>query len=164
VDQSALQPNSRRAFCLGSACTRREQFPISGVGGRCLEPEKVGTEEANIGIDKFICKGLRRENSNTDPLRPGARNPKLCNKSDFFGEAESNFPTGWKAWDRIRVVDSKQLVLDWETPHIAEYVAFILLRLRDLIGDARDKYAETAKGLEKRIRRALKAQGTSGPD
>jgi hypothetical protein len=86
----------------------------------------------------------------------------LLINADFFGEAESNLPTGWNAWDRTGVLDSEQLVLDWETPHIAEYVAFILLRLQDLSRDARDKYTETAKELEKRIRRALKAQGTSG--
>lgn len=82
--------------------------------------------------------------------------------SDLFGEAESNFPTGWNAWDRSRVLESKQLVLDWETPHIAKYVAFILLRLQDLYGDARAKHGETARELEKRIRHALKAQGASG--
>jgi hypothetical protein len=82
--------------------------------------------------------------------------------SDFYAEAESKFPAGWSSWDRAGVLDSGQLVLDWQTPHIAMYAAFILLRLQDLYRDARDKYAETAKDLEKRIRRALKAQGTAG--
>jgi hypothetical protein len=82
--------------------------------------------------------------------------------SDFFGEAESKFPVGWSEWDRTGVLHSAHLVLDWETPHIATYAAFILMRLQDLSRDARDKYAESAKELERRIRRALKFQGTSG--
>jgi hypothetical protein len=81
--------------------------------------------------------------------------------SDFFGEAEGNFPIGWSQWDRTCVLNAAQLVLDWETPHIATYAAFILMRLQDLSQDARDKYAESAKELERRIRRALKFQGTS---
>jgi len=81
--------------------------------------------------------------------------------SDFFGEAEGNFPIGWSQWDRTCVLNAAQLVLDWETPHIATYAAFILMRLQDLSKDARDKYAESAKELERRIRRALKFQGTS---
>jgi len=81
---------------------------------------------------------------------------------DFFGETESNFPAGWSSWDRTGVLNSRQLVLDWDTPHIAKYTAFILLRLQDLAKDARDKYSQSAKDLEKRIRRALKAHGTSG--
>jgi len=82
--------------------------------------------------------------------------------ADFYAEAESKFPAGWSLWDRAGVLDSGQLVLDWETPHIAMYAAFILLRLQDLYRDARDKYAETATHLEKRIRHALKSQGTDG--
>jgi hypothetical protein len=81
---------------------------------------------------------------------------------DFYAEAEDKFPAGWNSWDRAGVLDSGQLVLDWETPHIAMYAAFILLRLQDLYRDARDKYAETATHLEKRIRHALKSQGTDG--
>jgi hypothetical protein len=80
----------------------------------------------------------------------------------FLGEAETNFPPGWRSWDRTGVLESGQFVFDWETPHIAMYAAFILLRLQDLAKDARDKYAETAKNLEKRIRGALKFQRTSG--
>jgi hypothetical protein len=82
--------------------------------------------------------------------------------ADFFGEAESNFPTAWASWDRTGVLNSNQLILDWETLHIAKYTAFILLRLQDLSGDATDKYAETAKELRKRICHSLKSQGTSG--
>ncbi|HLK07308.1 MAG TPA: hypothetical protein VKV30_05195 [Candidatus Angelobacter sp.] len=82
--------------------------------------------------------------------------------SDFYAEAESKTPSGWNSWDRAGVLDPGQLVLDWETPHIAMYAAFILLRLQDLYGDARDKYAESAKELEKRIRYALRSQGTAG--
>jgi len=81
---------------------------------------------------------------------------------DFYAEAEDKFPAGWNLWDRAGVLDSGKLVLDWETPHIAMYAAFILLRLQDLYRDARDKYAETATHLEKRIRHALKSQGTDG--
>src|SRR5579864_403950 len=84
--------------------------------------------------------------------------------SDFFGDAENNFPMGWSQWDRTCVLNSAQLVLDWETPHIATYAAFILMRLQDLSKDARDKYAESAKELEGRIRRALKFQGTAGQE
>ncbi len=82
--------------------------------------------------------------------------------SGFYAEAESKFPAGWSSWDRAGVLNTGQLVLDWETPHIATYAAFVLLRLQDLYRDARDIYAETAKELEKRIRRALKSQGTAG--
>jgi hypothetical protein len=82
--------------------------------------------------------------------------------ADIFGKTESNFPTGWASWDRTGVLNSNHLVLDWETPHVANYTAFILLRLKDLSGDARDKYAETAKDLRKRICHSLKSQGTSG--
>ena len=80
--------------------------------------------------------------------------------SDFYAEAESQFPAGWRSWDRAGVLSTGQLVLDWETPHITTYAAFILLRLQDLYRDARDKYAESAKGLERRIRRALKSEAT----
>lgn len=79
--------------------------------------------------------------------------------SDFYAEDESKFPAGWSSWDRAGVLNSGQLVLDWETPHIATYAAFILLRLQDLYRDARDKYAESAKRLERRIRRAIKSEG-----
>ncbi len=77
--------------------------------------------------------------------------------SDFFGEAESNFPLGWSSWDRAGVLNSGQLVIDWETPHIATYAAFIMLRLQDLYNGARDRYAEAAKNLEKRMRDGLKS-------
>jgi len=82
--------------------------------------------------------------------------------SDYFEEAESDLPPGWKQWDRASVLNSRQFVLDWETPNIAMYAAFILLRLQGLYADARDKYATGAKNLEKRIRRGLESQGTSG--
>jgi hypothetical protein len=85
-----------------------------------------------------------------------AMNPSI------LGEAESNFPPGWRSWDRANVLNSGQFVFDWDTPHIAVYAAFILLRLQDLAKDARDKYAETAKNLEKRIRSALKSHDTAG--
>lgn len=81
--------------------------------------------------------------------------------SDSFGEAESNFPFGWSSWDRTAILDSGHLVLDWETPHMASYAAFILLRLHDLHQDAKDEYARVAKDMERRLRHALKFQVAS---
>jgi hypothetical protein len=81
--------------------------------------------------------------------------------SDFFGETENNFPSHWSSWDRTGVLTPTGLTIDWETPHIAAYAAFILLRLQGLYKDAKDKYATAAKDLEKRIRRALESQDPS---
>jgi hypothetical protein len=77
--------------------------------------------------------------------------------AEFFGEAESKRPVGWSDWGRTCALNSAELVFDWKTPHITTYAAFVLMRLQDLSKDALDKYAETARGLEKRIRRALKS-------
>lgn len=81
--------------------------------------------------------------------------------SDFFGATESSFPSGWSSWDRKGVLTTGELEIDWETPHIAAYAAFILMRLQDLCKDSRDKYAMAATELEQRIRRELKSQSAS---
>jgi hypothetical protein len=83
--------------------------------------------------------------------------------SDFLEEAKGNFPSDWNSWDRKGVLNSRQLVIDWQTPHIAPFTAFLLLRLQNLYADARDKYAEAAKNLEKRISCALKSHSNSRP-
>jgi hypothetical protein len=70
--------------------------------------------------------------------------------AEIFEDIENGDLSGW------RVLTSERLVINWETPHIAEYSQFILRRLQALEEGARDKYAEVAKSLEKRFRDANK--------
>jgi hypothetical protein len=76
--------------------------------------------------------------------------------AEIFEDIENGELSGWSLWDRTGVLTSERLVINWETPHIAEYSQFILRRLQALEEGARDKYAEVAKSLEKRFRDANK--------
>jgi len=80
-------------------------------------------------IDKFICKGSWRENNNIrlSPLEHDILAWAI--NSELFEEVELS---GWNSWDRTSVLNSGQLVIDWETPNIATYAEFILQRLRGL--------------------------------
>ena len=82
--------------------------------------------------------------------------------SEIFEEVEGGELSGWTSWDRTGVLTRRQLVIDWETPHIATYAEFILLRLESLSEGANDKYAQASKNLEERIRPALKSKGIAG--
>jgi hypothetical protein len=74
--------------------------------------------------------------------------------AELFEDVENEELSGWSSWDRTGVLTSKRLVIDWETPHIANYSKLILQRLRGLHEDyANDMYAQVAKALEERIRR-----------
>ena len=76
--------------------------------------------------------------------------------AELFEDVKNGELSGWSSWDRTGVLTSERLVINWETPHIAEYSEFILRRLQALEEGARDKYAEVAKSLEKRFRDANK--------
>jgi hypothetical protein len=78
--------------------------------------------------------------------------------AELFEDVENGEVLGWSSWDRTGVLTSERLVLDWETPHVAEYAEFILRRLEALEEGARDHYAQVANGLGKRIRHANKGR------
>jgi hypothetical protein len=74
--------------------------------------------------------------------------------TDLFEKVENGSLSGWNSWDRTGVLTRERFVIDWQTPNIANYSELILRRLRALKEGARDRYAEIAKDLEKRIRRS----------
>jgi hypothetical protein len=75
--------------------------------------------------------------------------------AELFEDVKSGEVPGWDSWDRAGVLTSERLVIDWETPHMAYYSKLILQRLRGLQEDhTRDIYAQIAKDLEVRFRRA----------
>jgi hypothetical protein len=76
--------------------------------------------------------------------------------AELFEDVKNGEFPGWSSWDRTGVLTSERLVINWETPHIAEYAELILRRLQALDEGARDKYAEVAKSLGKRFRDANK--------
>ena len=80
--------------------------------------------------------------------------------AELFEDVENEEVPGWSSWDRKGVLTSKRLIIDWDTPHISNYLKLILRRLRGLRGlrehHTRDIYAHAARDLEARIRDANK--------
>jgi hypothetical protein len=67
---------------------------------------------------------------------------------------ENGVLSGWRSWDRTGVLTREWLLINWETPNIANNSELVLRRLLALKDGARDKYSYIARDLEKRIRYA----------